>query len=302
VGQTMTNANAAWLWVCALALVASGGGTALAQEQFVLVDSTFTATAQNTSLSQYGIAPLPAAPANWKTPVDWTKGSMHVRFEILEKPSNAKTLTNVCFENSNVLTCQPYPPPYSNTGVFQSDDRLPTFWQYNVYDWTQKLEHVYVVIKDENGKLAQGNAMFYPSKMRVTVTIVPPGKAYRDTAVSEKDDDGGMPTAPKPDAGAATKPAGSEGLGAASGAAGARTPGNTVIDAGPPRAGTGTGSAGLSTLQMQDAGSGHDIRAYIDNGNSCSALPQRAGREAPYALLAGFELALGVFATRRRRR
>ena len=300
--QSISNGKALWLCLYALALLTSAGGTALAQEQFVLVDSTFTATAQNTSLSQYGIAPLPAAPANWKTPLDWSKGSMHVRFEILEKPSNAKTLTNVCFENSNVLTCQPYPPPYSAKGVFTSDDRIPTFWQYNVYDWTQKLEHVYVVIKDENGKLAQGNAMFYPSKMRVTVTIVPPGKTYKDTAVSETEEDGGMPsTTPRPDAGVTPKPAGSPAVGTA----GARTPMATAIDAGPPRAGaTGTGTSGLSTWQMADASTGHDIRDYIDNGgNACSALPPRTrAQSTPYALLAGFGLAFGAFAARRRRR
>ena len=300
----MTNAKAGWLWVCALSLLLlCGGRTALAQEQFVLVDSTFTATVQNTSLSQYGIAPLPAAPENWKAPFDWTKGSMHVRFEILEKPSNAKTLTNVCLENSSVLTCQPYPPPYSSKGVFSSDDKLPTFWQYNVYDWTKKIEHVYVVVKDETGKLAQGNAMFYPSKMRVTVTIVPPGKTYKDTGVSETDDDGGMPmTAPRPNAGTAPKPAGSGAVVATSGVAGARTPGTAVTDAGPPRAGTGTGTAGLSTLQVPDAGTGRDIHAYIDNGNACTALSQPAGRQAPYAVFAAFGLTFGLFASRRRRR
>lgn len=301
MGQSIRNAKATWLRVCALVLFASGSGKALAQEQFVLIDSTFTMTAQNTSLSQYGVAPLPAAPDNWKAPFDWTKGSMHVRFEILEKPSNATTLTNVCLENNNVLTCQPYPPPYNNKGVFTSDDRLPTFWQYNVYDWTQKIEHVYIVIKDETGKLVQGSAMFYPSKMRVTVTIVPPGKTYKETAVTEPDEDAGVPMVARPDAGLTPRAAGMGPVGAAAGAAGARMP-TPVMDAGVPRAGnTGTSMSGVSVL-TPDAGTGHDIRAYIDNGNSCSVLSLNAQRRPSCTVVASFGFALGFLAVHGRRR
>jgi hypothetical protein len=278
----------------------SSRGLALAQEQFVLVDSTFTMTTQNTMQSQYEIAPLPAAPASWKSPVDWSRGSMHVRFEILEKPSNAKTLTNVCFETAGVLTCQPYPPPYATKGVFTSDDRLITFWQYSVFDWTKKLDHVIVVIKDENGKIVQGNTTFYPSKMRVTVTVIPPGKAYKDSPVTEQDEDGGMPlVAPKADGGLAPRAAGTSGD--TTGVAGARGAGLTATDAGPARNGaSATGTAGLSALQVADAGTGRSIRDYVDSGSTCAVSPAYARRS--HALLAGFGLALACFAVRRRRR
>ena len=296
--QSGTNARAAWLWGCALALLLGGAGPALAQDQFVLVDSTFTMTTMNTMQSQYAIAPLPAAPDSWKTPLDWSRGSMHVRFEILEKPGNAKTLTNVCFETGGVLTCQPYPPPYTAKGVFTSDDRLTTFWQYSVFDWSKKIDHVIVVIKDENGKIVQGSSTFYPSKMRVTVTIIPPGKAYKETPVTEMEDDAGMPlTAPKSDAGVTPRPAGSS---SSSGAAGMRAAGLTATDAGMARAGsTVSGSAGLSALQVTDAGTGRSIRDYIDSGSSCAVAPVRPRQ--PYALYA-LGLALGVLVMRSRRR
>lgn len=296
--QSRTNGTAAWLWGCALALLASSRG--LAQEQFVLVDSTFTMTPQNTMQSQYAIAPLPAAPASWKSPVDWSRGSMHVRFEILEKPSNAKTLTNVCFETGGVLTCQPYPPPYTAKGVFTSDDRLITFWQYSVFDWTKKLDHVIVVIKDENGKIVQGDSTYYPSKMRVTVTVIPPGLAYKDTPVTQQDEDGGVPlVAPRGDAGLAPRPAGTSGD--TTGTAGARASGLTATPAGPARAGTSaSGTAGLSALQVADAGTGRSIRDYVDSGSACALSPVPA--RGSHALLAGFGLALASFAVRRRRR
>jgi len=294
------NARAVWLWGCVLALLAGGAGEALAQEQFVLVDSTFTMTAQNTMQSQYAIAPLPAAPESWKTPVDWSKGSMHVRFEILEKPSNVKTLTNVCFETARVLTCQPYPPPYNNRGVYESDDRLTTFWQYSVFDWTRKIDHVIVVIKDETGKIVQGNAMYYPSKMRVTVTIVPPGKTYKPSPVTEIDEDGGMPlTAPRADAGVAVRPSG---LAAGSGAAGTPTP-VAAMDAGVGRAGTpgSSNGAGRSALDTADAGSSRRITDYVDTGNSC-ALHAPSGAAPSRAALVVFGFALAALGMRRRRR
>src|SRR5262249_19834885 len=125
---------------------------------------------------------------------------IHLRYEVLEKPTMLKTLGNICFENTNTLTCQPYPPPYTSTGVYTSDAKINTFWQYNVFDWTKKLDRVYVVLKDEKETIVQGSAQFYPTKLHVTVWVVPPGKSFVGPTREDESDAGVQPPAARQDA------------------------------------------------------------------------------------------------------
>jgi hypothetical protein len=267
---------------CALALFA--GSSTVCAQQFVLVDSTYTATTQNTKDSQYPIAPLPAAPASWKTPVDYAGGgSIYVRFEVLERPSTLSTLANVCFETASTLTCEPYPPPFTNKGVFTASGKINLFWQYSVFDWTKKLDRVYVVLKDANENLVQGNSQYYPTKMHVTVTVVPPGKSY--VPPKSNDGDAGVSDSPamtmKPDAStkdAAVAPARAGTAALSAGRAGAT----------PARAGTGvpgnaapTGTAGARATSA-DAGPQYGVRDYIDPGSNCAAVGPRP-RPRPHA-------------------
>lgn len=263
-------------WLCAsviAGLLASGAPhRAHAQEQFLLIDETFTTTTQNTMESQFGITPLAKQPSDWTSPVDFSKGSIYVRFEILEKPSSRMTLCNVCFEHTNTLTCMPYPPPYTATGVFTSAPTMDKFWNYDVYDWTKKPEHVYVVLKDENGLLVQGDSQFYPSKMRVTVTVVPPGAKYVEMPL-------GTPTTPTTNAGTGSGAGGSSGTGPVS-------TGGTKATAGSSGSSQGSGSAGRSspapTTSVGAAGSASvTTPGAAVGGTSSPAVGARAGAGAP---------------------
>lgn len=290
--------------LCALSARAS------AQDQFVIADATFTATAQNTMMSQYPIAPLPAAPANWKSPVDFSSGTMYVRYEVLEKPSNATTYGNICFEQGKTLTCQGYPPPYTSTGVTMNNAKLPTFWQYSMIDWTKKIDRVYVVLKDGSMSIVQGNAMFYPTKLHVTVTVVAPGKTYvmPPPTGDDADADAGTPTkGPMRDAGVVPTAGGAAMMStpkagtAAPPAVGTTAPG--VITAGRGVAGTaGRGTAGNSS-QRADAGTSLSAVDYLDHGSSCSMVsPPRAARAWPTlpTLPTLLLLSFAFFARRRR--
>jgi len=266
----------------ALTSWASAPRRASAQDQFVLVDMTFTATAQNTMLSQYALKPLAGAPANWRSPVDYASGSIYVRFEVMEKPSARSTLCNVCFENSGTLTCMPYAPPYTATGVTTSAPKIPKFWQYDVYDWTKPVELVQVVLKDEDTKLVQGDPQFYPTKMRVTVTVVPPGKTY----VEDSTTGGGGEI--KPDAGAPSTAGGRGGSGnVAGGSGGSRAA--AAAGTGAVKAGTGavSGVAGKAAAAGAAGRAGSSAGASPVAGALTTGVSQAAGAGGPEAADAG---------------
>jgi hypothetical protein len=246
--------------------------------QFVLIDAIFTAAANNTMSSEYAVAPLEGAPANWRSPIDYASGKIHVRVQVLEKPSDMKTLCNVCFKESDTLTCMPYPEPYTRPGVYESEPKISSFWQYDVYDWTKRVERVNVVVKDENGRFVQGNPAFFPTKLHVTVTVIPPGERFVDRdPVSGDDSDAGMgmlPGEPAPPATAARNPnmTGSAGVTAAPPvrpltgtmmpAVGGMVAASTVVaPATTPPAPT-TGAAGMH----------RDIRDFVSPGSSCAVL------------------------------
>lgn len=255
---------------CLLALAATS--VARAQDsQFVLIDATFTATSSNTMSSEYAVAPLAGAPENWRAPIDYAAGSLHVRVEVLEKPSNLKTLCNVCFKAADVLTCQPYPEPYTKPGVYESDAYFRSFWQYELYDWTKPVERVNVVVKDENGRFVQGNPSYFPTKLHVTVTIVPPGERFMGgDPLSEGDSDAGVEDETAPTAEPALPRAGRAGNASTTGAAGV----------------VARGAAGTGALSAGSAAAGHSasvatpngdrtISDYLDKGSSCAVLHAR---------------------------
>jgi hypothetical protein len=255
--------------------------------QFVLIDATFTATSSNTMSSEYAVAPLPGAPENWRSPIDYAAGSLHVRVEVLEKPSNLKTLCNVCFKADDVLTCQPYPEPYTKPGVYESDAYFRSFWQYELYDWTKPVERVNVVVKDENGRFVQGNPSYFPTKLRVTVTIVPPGERFMgDDPLSEGDSDAGVEDG-MPAAEPALPRAGSAGNVSTTGAAG------VVATGAPGAAGTGALSAGTAaaghSASVATTNGDRTISDYLDKGSSCAVLHARP--KARYVGLLTFSVA-----------
>jgi hypothetical protein len=255
---------------CVAVLGASAAARAEKAQQFVLVDATFTAATNNTMSSEYAVAPLEGAPANWRSPIDYAAGSLHVRIQVLEKPSEMKTLCNVCLKNNDVLTCQPYPPAYSKPGVYKSDAYFSDFWQFSVYDWTKPVERVNVVVKDENGRFVQGNPAYFPTKMHVTVTVVPPGERFIETdpLAGDDSDAGVVDNVPGAPAGPATgmasnaSTAGVAGVVASGGVAG-----TTAAAAGASAAGSGAPLAGPITDRS--------IRDYIDEGSSCAVMHAR---------------------------
>jgi len=273
--------------LCCLIALGDATHARAEQAQFVLVDATFTAATSNTMSSEYAVAPLKGAPANWRAPIDYAAGSIHVRVRVLEKPSDLKTLSNVCLKAADVLTCQPYPPAYTKPGVYESDAYFRNFWQYEVYDWTKPVDRVNVVVKDENGRFVQGNPAYFPTKMHVTVTVVPPGERFVDTdPLGGDDSDAGVIDAPPAvPAGPATGMASNA---STAGVAGVVASGSSGV-AGTGAVAAGTSAAGQSA-PLAPPDTERTVRDYLDKGSSCAVMHARPN--ARY----GVAVSLGIVA------
>jgi hypothetical protein len=280
-------------------------------QQFIAADLTYTATTQNTTNSEYRVPVLAGAPANWKSPVDYTQGMAYVRFEVLDKPSDAKTLYNVCFALAgSKLSCMPYSPVFTGKGVNNFSAPFSAFWNADMVDWTMGVMQIVLVLKDDTGKLVQGDANYYPSTIKTQLTLVAPGATYVPPKGSA--DAGTMPPKdagmPKPDASMAQDAGMPRDAGTPVQDAGAPVvvdAGTKPVDAGrvdASAAGSGTGNSSSSLTQAmagtgsapttmmvaaQDASPEHDVRNYLKSSGNCSiAGAPGAGPKAWLALLA----------------
>jgi hypothetical protein len=158
--------------------VVLSASAAHAQQQFLLLDTSYTATAQNTSDSHFAATPRDGIPGNWKSPTDYTQGKAYVELDIQQKPSAVSTLYNICFENDSGAACLPYGPAYTMTGHTAWSADFPSFWNFDVVDWTKGVTKVSLILKDAMENKKQGDADFYPYQAHVVISIVPKGMSY----------------------------------------------------------------------------------------------------------------------------
>ncbi len=244
--------------------------------QFVVAEVTYEHSATTTTDSHLRLPPSAETPKNWKAPVDYaTAGSVHVRLEVLTKPSAEKTRFQICFEGTPSYACTDQSPIYTTTGVYTWATPFPSFYQYSQVDWTKGILKSALILKDDkNVKPAPENVgdarskLFMPTKLRVTVTVVSPGSTYVPPVT-----DAGVDA----DADAATVDAASD----AESDVG-------VTDSGPPDTGVVAGDAG----PVDGAG------AAVEDDAGCST----SARRGPSGLvLLGFVAASLTLARRRGR-
>ncbi len=121
----------ALLSACLVAIWAQASGAVA--EQFVLFDETFTYTKHDADNSKpdpshYYITEdmlNPDRPKDWTGPVDYRNGTVHVRLEVLEKPTgNEPTIWSLCYSpyvgRDNGYGCTST-GLYETEGVFERD-------------------------------------------------------------------------------------------------------------------------------------------------------------------------------------
>lgn len=164
-------------------------------EQFVLFDVTFDYTkddAENSKPSKshyYVKGPLinPNRPRDWTAPVDYRNGTVHIRLEVLEKPTGGEPTTwSICYipnqGQGNGYGCTGT-DVYREKGVYEKDVSMKSFWQNDAIIWSQGIKQMDLVIKDNSGGSGHAHKRvdpekFFPTKIRLTVIQVSAGAKY----------------------------------------------------------------------------------------------------------------------------
>jgi hypothetical protein len=189
--------------VAGLATLMAGGFAQAAQ--FVVADVTYTHSAQTTTDSHYRIPPASGTPTNWTSPVAYSTGSAHVRLEVRTKPNTTtETTFQVCFEATQNYGCTDISRPYTTTGVLEWDTPFARFFTPGPVPWERGILRVAILLKDtRNVKPAPENvgaatsALYMPTDVHVTVTIVSAGSTYQPPAGTGPVDAAGVEPNPR---------------------------------------------------------------------------------------------------------
>lgn len=163
--------------------------------QFILFDETFTFTYEDAlnsspSKSHYYVTNemlSPNIPKDWTSPVDYRNGTVHIRMEVIEKPTgNAPTKWTLCYipnkGQGNMYGCTST-DLFTTEGIYEKKVSMTEFWENEAIIWTEGIKQMDLVIKDDSG--GQGHAhkradyeKFFPTKVRITMIQVAKDEAY----------------------------------------------------------------------------------------------------------------------------
>lgn len=171
--------------------------------QFVLFDVLFTYTKANADSSKpskshfYVTGDLinPDRPKDWTAPIDYRNGTVHIRWEVLEKPpGDYPTTWSLCYipnkGQGNGYGCTST-GIYTKNGIYEKDIAMTSFWENNAIIWSEGIKQMDLVIKDDSG--GQGHAHkradhehFFPTKVRMTMVQVAAGATYIPKLLKKK--------------------------------------------------------------------------------------------------------------------
>ncbi len=178
------------------------GATPGRADQFVLFDVTFPYTKDDAdnakpNPSHYyvkGDKLNPDRPKDWTAPVDYRNGIVHVRLEVIDKPAGGEPTTwSVCYipnKGQNHGYGCIGTGVYKETGVYEKDISMTSFWQNDDIVWSQGIKEMHLVIKDNSGGSGHAHKRpdhekFFPTKVRMTVIQVSKGATYDSKLVSK---------------------------------------------------------------------------------------------------------------------
>ncbi|HXU82573.1 MAG TPA: MYXO-CTERM sorting domain-containing protein [Polyangia bacterium] len=198
-----------------LLALAAAPATALAQPpNLVAFDIVYSAEMYDGTVQgetfHHLVKPAPTEPASWTSPVDYAHGTVYIHQEVMTKPSMRNTIITICFDGDLAGYGCIDTKTYTTTGVHETVAPITSTWQYGKIAWGKRRTEYHLVIKDPALGGAQGGkpaSDYVPSKMRIVMTIVPPGGKYVEPPPLGE---GG------PDGGAAPADAGAPGADAAS--------------------------------------------------------------------------------------
>jgi uncharacterized protein (TIGR03382 family) len=249
---------------------------ALAQEQLVAFDIVYDAVEYDGTVQgekfHHLARPAPTEPASWVTPVPYYKGTVYIHQEVMTKPSARNTIITICFDGDKAGYGCIDTKTYTTTGVHETVAPITSTWQYGAIDWAKRRSEYHLVLKDPGlGGTPGGKPVtdFVPSRMRIVMTIVPPGGKYTPPPPLGDSGDGGAAPA---DAGAPPADAASAAADAAAGAPDTATTTPPAPDAAPSKPTTKADAASTPPTPEPDpdtGGSGGGSRPAAKSGG-CS--------------------------------
>jgi hypothetical protein len=185
-------------YIIILFLLAIFDLVAQSTNQFILFDVEFTYTKEEADSSKpskshfyvKGDMIYKNRPMDWTTPVDYRNGTVHIRLEVIEKPTGGYPTTwSLCYipnkgqKNNYGCTSTGI---YLEKGIFEKDVAMTSFWENESIIWSEGIKQMDLVIKDDSG--GQGHAHkrldyehYFPTKVRMTMVQVPVGEKYDST-------------------------------------------------------------------------------------------------------------------------
>lgn len=162
-------------------------------EQFLFFDEVFTFEEKDAVPTQSHLRVKAAqfgkeTPKDWTKPVDYRNGTVHIRFEVLEKaPGDVPTIWSLCYipnkGQKNNYGCASS-PVYTKAGLYDKDEKMDGFWENDSIIWSEGIKEFTLVIKaaNEKGKnhahLQPDLKKFFPTKIRVSMIQVSKGAKY----------------------------------------------------------------------------------------------------------------------------
>lgn len=186
-------------------------------EQFVLVDVSYTHSAETTKDSHYYTKPPADAPKDWTNPVDYSTGSVHIIVDVKTKPAgDTPTKFQICFEGTPSYACTLQSPTYTATGRVEWDSPFKDFWYDSTVDWSKGTKQIPLILKDTNNGKPAGDPKYMPTDLHVQLTLVSPGAKFVAPPAAGSGGAGGAAGAPA----AGVAGAGTGGRGGSASAAG----------------------------------------------------------------------------------
>ncbi len=167
-------------------------------EQFVAADVTYVHSTQNTSHSHYYLKPSAATPPSWRSPVDYTTGTVYMHLEVETKPTSDAAKIHVCFIQGNPgYACSTYSSPFTAPGTYRWTANVVSLSRNGIVDWAKGIPSLTIILTDASPRNVgvedvgpEIAARFMPTRMRVVITVVSAGGPYVPPLASA---DGGVP-------------------------------------------------------------------------------------------------------------
>jgi MYXO-CTERM domain-containing protein len=191
----MRSSKKPWALLAA-GLIVAAARTSADAKQFVLTQKMYTHPDFSDGISHVALATAPGVPTNWKSPINYAEGLIHLTLDVRSKPSDVRTWYQICIWAPWKYTCGYPVGPFTKPGLYKRAIPLSQFWQYDAVDFT-KFRQVFAVVKaDNNVQITDPKneryKLFYPMNLSMKVTIVAKGDTYQED--EEVPPDAGVPT------------------------------------------------------------------------------------------------------------